>query len=125
MGRLLTKAGVDYGSSLAPAGARILDVLKQLAPTYVFDTTVTSARDGVHSGSADPHHSGEAFDVRSQGLSSADKATVLQDIRRLLYASTPRRFYAFLEDAGGPNEHFHIQRRAGTIYTVADYLANL
>lgn len=125
MGKLLIKDGVDFGSALAPAGARILGVLKQLAPDYDFDITITSARDGVHSGPADPHHSGEAFDVRSQGLSALQIARLLHDVQVGLYNSTPRRFYAFYEAAGTPNAHLHIQRRAGSSYTVADFLANL
>lgn len=124
MGKLLVKDGVDFGSTLAPAGARILDVLKTLAPTYDFDITITSARDGVHSGPDDPHHAGEAFDVRSNGLTALQVAALLQDVQRLLYSSTPRRFYAFYEAAGTPNAHLHMQRRAGTSYTVLDYLAN-
>jgi len=122
---LRIKDGVDFGSALSPAGARILDVLKRLAPTYDFDITITSARDGVHSGPDDPHHSGEAFDVRSQGLTALQIAALLHDVQVGLYNSTPRRFYAFYEAAGTTNAHLHIQRRAGTIYTVRDYLQNL
>lgn len=124
MGKILVKEGVDFGSALAPAGARILDVLKRLAPTYDFDITITSARDGVHSGPADPHHSGEAFDIRSNGLSAGQTARLLHDLQSALTLGTPRRFYVLYEAAGTPNAHLHIQRRAGTSYTVADYLAN-
>lgn len=125
MGKLLIKDGVDFGSTLAPAGARILGVLKRLAPTYDFDITITSARDGVHSGPDDPHHSGEAFDVRSNGLNSLQVARLLHDVQVGLYTATPRRFYAFYEAAGAPNAHIHIQRRSGTIYTVLDFLADV
>lgn len=125
MGRIQVKDGVDFGSTLAPAGVRILDVLKRLAPTYDFDITITSARDGAHSGPDDPHHSGEAFDIRSNGLTALQVAALLQDVQRCLYTSTPRRFYAFYEAAGTPNAHVHVQRRAGTSYTVRDYLADL
>lgn len=65
---IVLKPGVDLGTDLAPAGARILDVLKRLASTYDFDITITSGRDGVHSGPLDPHKTGEAFDLRSKGL---------------------------------------------------------
>jgi hypothetical protein len=122
---LLVKPEVDFGPSLAPAGARILDVLKTLAPSYDFDITITSARDGAHSGPADPHHTGEAFDIRSNGLADSQIRRLLADVQRLLYTSTPRRFYAFYEAPGTPNAHLHIQRRAGSSYTVTDYLANL
>lgn len=123
MGRLLIKPGVNFGESLAPAGARMLDVLKLLVPSYPFDVTITSARDGEHSGPRDPHHSGEAFDIRTNTLQPSQKRLLLNDLRTALYKD-PRRFYAFLEDAGGLNEHLHCQRRAGTIYTVCDYLEN-
>ena len=121
MGRLLIKSGVDLGTTLAPAGARMLDLCKRLAPTYDFDLVITSGRDGVHSGPHDPHFTGEAFDLRTQGLSEPQKRRLLNDLRVGLYRE-PRRFYAFLEDAGGPNEHIHVQRRMGTVYTVDDYL---
>lgn len=125
MGKLLIKEGVDFGPSLAPAGARILELLKRLAPTYDFDLCVTSARDGVHSGPDDPHHAGEAFDIRSNGLSGEQVARLLHDVQVGLYSSAPRRFYAFYEAAGTPSAHIHIQRRAGTLYSVRDYLQNL
>lgn len=122
---LTVKEGVDFGSSLAPAGARILDVLKRLAPTYDFDLCVTSARDGVHSGPNDPHHSGEAFDIRSNGLNSLQIARLLHDLQAALTMGAPRRFYVLYEAAGTPGAHIHVQRRAGTSYTVLDYLQNL
>lgn len=121
MGRLLVKPGVDFGTSLAPAGARILGVIKDVTAAADFDVTITSARDGVHSGPPDPHHSGEAFDLRTNTLQAAQKRRLLNDLRAGLYRD-PRRFYAFLEDEGGPNEHIHVQRRAGTVYDIFDYL---
>lgn len=125
MGILLVKEGVDFGANLMPAGARILDVLKRLVQSYSFDVTITSARDGIHSGPDDPHHTGEAFDLRTNTLTDDQKRLLLADLQSTLYVSTPRRFYAFLEDAGGPNEHIHVQRRAGTTYSILDYLQNL
>lgn len=122
MGRLLIKPGVEFGP-FTPAGARILDVVKRLALSYAFDVVITSAADGDHSGPDDPHHMGEAFDLRTQNLSPTQKTLLVQDLRRELY-NTPRRFYAFLEAAGTPNEHIHCQRRAGTTYSILDYLDN-
>lgn len=118
---LKVKTGVEFGASLAPAGARILDALKQLSRQYVFDVTITSARDGAHSGPNDPHHTGEAFDLRTHGLTDGQRDRLLHDLQAVLYLD-PRRFYAFLEAPGTPNEHIHVQRRAGTIYSVQDYL---
>lgn len=124
MGQILLKPGVDLGTVLAAAGARILEVLKALAPTYDFDITITSGRDGVHSGPDDPHHTGEAFDLRTNTLTTAQKYRLLSDLRLALY-KPDRRFYAFLEAAGTPNEHLHVQRRAGTTYEPLDYLDSL
>ena len=123
MGRLLVKPGVDFGTVLAPAGARILEVVKRLAAGYPFDVTITSARDGTHSGPNDPHHAGAAFDLRTRGLTDDQKALLLVDLRETLYKA-PRKFYAFLEAPNTPNEHIHCQKRKGTTYTVDDYLQN-
>ena len=123
MGVLRVKPGVGFGAVLAPAGARILDVVKRLAAGYPFDVTITSARDGTHSGPGDPHHSGQAFDFRTHGLTDDQKALLLRDLHEALY-KTPRKFYAFLEAPGTPNEHIHCQRRKGVTYTVDDYLYN-
>jgi hypothetical protein len=124
MGQILVKPGVEFGDSFAPAGARILEVLKALVQTYLFNVTITSARDGIHSGPADPHYSGEAFDIRTHDLTPAQVQRLLHDLLAALYKE-PRRFYAFLEAAGTPNEHIHIQRRNGTVYSALDYLNNL
>ena len=128
---ILIKKDVDFGTSLAPAGARILDALKQVAKIVPFDVMITSARDGVHSGPNDPHKLGEAFDIRTNTLSAPQKAELLKLIQGALYPpgtslwSPERRFYAFLESPGQPNEHIHVQRRLGTTYSIYDYLANL
>ena len=123
MGRLLVKPGVSFGEALAPAGARILEVLKRITPAYPFDVTITSARDGTHSGPGDPHHKGEAFDLRTNTLTAEQKALLLLDLRETLYKA-PRKFYAFLEAPGQSYEHIHCQRRKGVTYTVDDYLQN-
>ena len=123
MGKLYTKPGVDFGMVLAPAGARILEVVKRLTAGYPFDVTITSARDGVHSGPGDPHHSGQAFDLRTHDLTDGQKALLLADLRETLY-KTPRKFYAFLEAPNASHEHVHVQRRKGVTYTVDDYLHN-
>ena len=125
---LLIKKDVEFGTNLAPAGARILDVLKQIAKTVPFDVMITSARDGVHSGPTDPHKLGEAFDLRTHTLTNEQKQTLLTMLQTELYQDSTwktRRFYAFLEAEGTPNAHLHVQRRMGTTYTIYDYLANL
>lgn len=123
MGRLLVKDGVAFGTNLAFAGARILDRLKWLVAGYPFDVTITSSRDGTHAGPDDPHYSGEAFDLRTHTLTNAQKVRLLTDLQESLY-KTPRKFFAFLEASGSANEHIHVQRRNGVIYTADDYLNN-
>ena len=115
------KAGVDFGHEIAPAGMRILEVLKQITASVDFDITITSARDGKHSGPTDPHHTAEAFDLRTNTLTDDQTIDLLADIRRVLY-KTPRKFYAFLEAPSTPHEHIHVQRRKGVTYTIDDYL---
>lgn len=116
MGHLVRKAGTDF-SSIAPAGVRILEHLKQIAATCAFDVTITSACDGAHSGPADPHHTGEAYDVRTQGLTLEQVTFLIESLHRL-----GGRFYAFVEDPGTANAHIHVQRTKGTTYTIDDYL---
>lgn len=123
MGRLLVKPGCEFGAELAPAGARILDVAKKVAELVDFDITITSARDGIHAPNS-AHYKGEAFDFRTKTLKPDQKARLLTSLQNGLYTSQPRKFYVFLEDAGGDNEHVHCQRRAGIQYSVWDYLSN-
>ena len=123
MGILRIKPGVVFTPQLSPAGARILEVLKRLVANYSFDVTITSAADGVHSGPADPHHTGEAFDLRTHDLSEVQKSLLLNDLQAGLYRD-PRQFFAFLEAPGTPNEHIHCQRRNGVAYTMLDYLSD-
>lgn len=120
MGSILVKPGVDFGAELAPAGAQILDHLKRLVAAYPFNVTITSARDGVHSGPADPHHSGEAFDLRTHDLTQEQKGLLLTDLQKGL----GERFFAFLEAPNTDTEHIHVQRRRATTYSVLDYLSN-
>lgn len=120
MGKLLIKKGVDFGPELAPAGARILEILKTIVAGYSHNIVITSARDGIHSGPNDPHLKGEAFDLRTNTLQSAQKLRLIGDLQIRLGA----RFFVFLEAPNTLNEHIHCQRKRHTIYTVQDYLAN-
>ena len=123
MGEILIKKGVTF-APLAPAGAQILSKLKQVVDRYDFDVTITSGNDGTHSGPKDPHHSGEAFDLRTNTLAKAQKQALLDDLKAALY-KPDRRFYVLLERPGKPGEHIHVQRRAGTTYDFYDFLADL
>lgn len=118
-GRVLVKPGADI-ADMAPAGVLILSALKQAARKLQIDLTVTSGRDGEHSGPADPHHAGEALDIRSHDV---DPALRLQVLDAVLYALGRDRFFGFLEAAGTSNEHFHIQRRKNTTFHLQEWLA--
>lgn len=104
------------GVTLVPSsgGARIIAALWQVAQMVQRDITVTSGSDGAHSGPDDPHHRGDAYDVRTHD--QPDAQALLIAIENTLADTDSGRFYAFLEDAATPNEHIHCQVRKGTVY---------
>jgi hypothetical protein len=112
------KPGVRF-TTVAPAGFLILTALKAASRKLGKDLTITSGTDGLHSGPLDPHHLGEAFDIRSHDFPEALRPVVLKAIMEEL---DPARFYGFLEAPGQANEHFHLQRRKGTMFSVEDFL---
>jgi len=115
--------------SIRPAGFRILAALDRIALHWSRDLCLTSGTDGIHSGSVDPHKTGEAYDVRSNDCTNADEKQRLAHMMivelctspgELVFASSGGwandHFFAFVEDPGGPNEHIHVQRRKGQFY---------
>jgi hypothetical protein len=100
-------------TKIAPAGFRILSAIDQASQKLAMDLVITSACDGEHSGPADPHHSGEAYDVRSHDFTPDEKDKLLATVMAVLGWDY---FYGFLEAAGTDNEHFHFQRRKDTTY---------
>src|SRR5260370_10998889 len=107
-----TKPGISF-STIAPGGFRILSAIDQTAQKLDCELTITSACDGEHSGPNDPHHRGEAYDVRTHDFSAEQKALILAQIMQKLGWE---RFYGFLEAPGTDNEHFHFQVKKGTVY---------
>ncbi len=107
-----TKAAVLF-TLIAPGGFRILSAIDQTAQKLDCDLIITSACDGTHSGPDDPHHRGEAYDIRSHDLSTEQKDRVLAQIMTILGWD---HFYGFLEAPGTDNEHFHVQVKKGTVY---------
>jgi hypothetical protein len=101
-------------SILTPAGIRILSALDYVAQTLSRDVTITSGSDGDHSGPSDPHKLGLAYDIRTKD--DPDKQQLITALLNRLAATDQGRFYAFIEDDGGPNEHIHCQLRRGTTY---------
>lgn len=126
-GCIKVKDGVWF-TVIAPGGFRILSALDQAALTLELDLTITSACDGEHAGPTDPHHRGEAYDVRTHGHTSDDVQKILRMVMDDL-ARSPRdepmrvgaglatmNFYGFLEEPATANEHLHFQVRRGTEY---------
>ena len=107
-----TKSNVLY-TIIAPGGMRILSAIDRTAAALDCDLVITSGCDGAHSGPDDPHHRGEAYDIRSHDMSPEQKDRVLAQI--MMYLGWDR-FYGFLESPGTDNEHFHVQVKKGTVY---------
>ena len=112
MGCVYVKSGVQF-TMIAPGGFRILSALEQVANTSPFDLVITSGCDGTHSGPADPHHEGKAYDVRSHEFTPEQKDKLLASIMSILGWTY---FYGFLESPGTDNEHFHFQVAKGKVY---------
>ncbi len=124
------KSGVRF-DVIAPAGFRLLAAIDTAARRVGLTLTITSACDGEHSGPDDPHHSGEAYDVRSHDLPESVKHTVLAEILRacnddnvgpaqpvpgIPASLATSKFFGFLESPGTENEHIHVQLRKGRSY---------
>lgn len=114
------KEGVSF-EIIAPGGFRILAALESAADRIAHDLTITSACDGSHSGIDDPHHRGEAYDVRTKDLPDALLAlNAIKDFLAIpLDQQEGSRFFAWIEQAGTDNEHIHCQVRKGTVYPPA------
>jgi hypothetical protein len=110
MGVIRVKDGVLF-TKIAPGGFRILSCIDIVAESISQDLTITSACDGEHSGPNDPHHRGEAYDLRTHDL--IDKNSILKQIQ---FGLGQDHFFVFLEAAGTDNEHIHIQVKKGTIF---------
>lgn len=107
------KPGVEF-AVIAPGGFVILAAIQRATGFIYHDLTITSGTDGAHSGPDDPHHRGEAYDIRSHDL--PDKQAALSNIQGILGPG----FFAFLEDAGTENEHIHAQVAKGATYPPAE-----
>lgn len=84
-----------------------LKLMESIWARYGYILVVTSANDLTHSpGSL--HYKGEAVDLRSKGLPLNVKDAILNDLQRTF--PTSQNWYAILEQRGGDNEHYHVQR---------------
>jgi hypothetical protein len=112
------KDGVEF-TTISPGGFVMLAAIFGTAQLISHDLTITSACDGEHSGTNDPHHRGEAYDVRTHDL--PDKQLALQTLKQYLDSG---RFYVFIEDETEENEHIHMQVAKGTVYPPAALVNN-
>lgn len=112
MSVIQVKSGVLF-TTIAPGGFRILSAIDQTCVKLGLDFVLTSACDGVHSGPNDPHHSGNAYDLRSHDFTADQKDRILAEVMTILGWDC---FYGFLEDPGQDTEHFHFQVKKGTVY---------
>jgi hypothetical protein len=119
------KAGAEP-KLVAPAGAVLLSAIFTLPQRLGRDILITCSTDS--HGPADPHSTGEAYDIGLTGWSALDVALALS-----VFAALGGKFYAQYEvpqkpldpafaklavvnpAATGP--HIHAQRAKGTIYT--------
>jgi len=105
------KDGVQF--KITPGGIRILAAFDYAAWHIAHDITITSGADGIHSGPADPHPKGDAYDARIHDL--PDPQLALKALQDFL----GDRFFVWIEDAGTDNEHIHAQVKKGTVYPPA------
>jgi hypothetical protein len=115
------ETGVQF-TTISSAGFRLLGALDAAERKLGIELVITSACDGDHSGPLDPHHLGQAYDVRSHDFTDKDLVllTVLNQFGHPVPAATggyiTAKFFGWLEQVGTPNEHFHFQLRHGVEY---------
>lgn len=121
---LRVKPGTRF-DVIAPGGFRLLSALDAATMILGKDLTITAGTDDHTEGK---HPIGEAFDVRTQGLSEAEIITLVQFLRARLGAA----FSVFYEthtmplasglkaltliNAGATAPHLHLQVRKGTVW---------
>ena len=128
--KVSTKPGVRF-TTIAPAGFRLLGAIERAARVVGVPLVITSACDGTHSGPADPHLVGEAYDLRTRTLTPAQADAVLlailgwcrddpdpppAPVEGVPRSLATRNFFGFVEASGSMNEHIHVQRRKGRVY---------
>lgn len=132
MGVLRYKDGVTLRPD--PAGARLHGALERVARTWPTDLTITAGSDS--HGATDPHTLGRGFDVRTHGMTDAQKralvVTVLLDASGLTPESGIQPFemaipgiwlamattlwFGQIENHGLDTEHAHVQLRNGRTF---------
>lgn len=125
-GCVRVKASVSF-DTIAPGGFRILGAIEAVARSLAIDIVITSACDGLHSGPNDPHHLGNAYDLRSKTFGQAMKDDILwlllldlcehsETLQPVSIGYATTLFYAQIENRGEDGEHIHVQVRNAKAY---------
>lgn len=122
---LRANVGVTF-AKIAPAGFRILAALDSVPALLQRDVFLTCGTEGHPV--ADPHSSGEAYDVSVRGWTGAEIVQALGHLRTtlgplftVLYECPRAPLDPMLKDiayinAAATAPHFHLQRKKGTVY---------
>ena len=120
---LRVKDGVQF-AKIDTGGLRIIAELVHVAQALDTDIWITSGTEGVHSGPEDPHPQGRAYDADVEPHDTAKLQEIVQTLMGCLGIIVTaqdggwvtEKFFGWIEAAGTPNEHAHIQVRHGVIY---------
>lgn len=89
----------------------LLTTARNVVAPYLWDFVyITAARNGVHSGPADPHYADKALDFRTHNFPARGLKVQFVDE---LQAKLGPLWYVYLEDPDSANEHVHAQVRRG------------
>ena len=102
------KAGVSL-KDLQPQTVVAMMVVKELLNDKGLRTfTITSCNDSTHMMNS-LHYKGLAFDVRTHDIILSNRGVWLTQLKTELKNLLSAEFDVVLEDAGGPNEHLHVE----------------
>lgn len=91
-------------TDLKPQAVLALMLCRQIyMENFIAEMVVTSVNDGKHM-ERSKHYTGEAFDLRTK--STGRSTQVASEVGRVL---RPLGFDVVFEDAGGVNEHLHVE----------------
>jgi hypothetical protein len=108
----------------------ILNALQVASELLGFPLVITSGIDGAHSGSNDPHHLGRAYDIRTYNWPQHENIHSPNDVLGLIMRCfndgplekkdgglVSANYFGWLENAGQPGEHLHVQVRRAVVPT--------
>lgn len=93
--------------------AAIVSIHKNKIIKQPIDLVITALKNGVHSTNS-RHYTNEAIDLRSKNFPTDESKLLFCE---KLQSFLGPEFTVLMEDAGKPNEHFHIQVKKGLKFT--------